>query len=325
MDIRSIRSSAADALAAAPGSPRRLVLVHTGASLAVLLVLTLINFILTRQIDTTVGLSGIGTRTVLQSIQSLLTIALSAALPFWELGFIRASLQFSRRETADNTTLLEGFRRFWPALRLMLLRSFLYIIAIMACLQVASMVFALTPMSGPLLETMEQLMTAADPTTVDPALLEGLAPTLYPFYIILILCLAVVLTPIFYRLRLADHAIMDVPCGALAAMVMSNRAMKGNCFRFFRLDLSLWWYYLLLFLAAGVSYGNVILAALGVPIDQDAAFFIFYIASLVAQLAVAYAFAPRVQTVYAAAYDHLRTAVPAPGKPKPIPKNLPWD
>lgn len=323
MNFRLIKQTAAQRLSAAPGDPYRLTLLHTGAAAALSLVVTVANFLITRQLDSTGGLSGIGTRSVLSTVQTLLTLFSMAVLPFWNMGFLRAALCFARGERTAPTTLLEGFRRWGKVLRLQLLRTLLYILIALACSQLAGTLFMLSPFSLPSTQAMEALLTATDAAAMEAAM-EAMLPMLIPMYVILGVVLCAVVIPVFYRLRLADFALMDEAHGALAAMGLSNYSMRGNMWKFFRLDLSFWWYYALQLLAVALAYGDVALEALGVP-TGDLGYFIFSIASLLAQVLVTWRFAPCVQTAAATAYDHLRKMPPAKPTVPPAPKNLPWD
>lgn len=310
MDNRTLKNTAADALSAAQYDPHRLSLLHSAAAVALSLVATLVNFLLTRGIDTTAGLAGIGTRTTLSMVQILLSMAISVALPFWELGLVRAGICLSRRRTADPGVLPEGFRRFGPALRLMLLKSLLCMAVAVLCLQLSTMLYLFSSLSNDFLAAAKPLIEAE---TVDTAAMESLLPYIYPLYLLFGGLTCLVLIPLLYRFRLADMAVMDDAPGARAALRISASAMKLRRFWFFKLDLSFWWYYALSLLATAVTYGDLALKALQVPINEDVAFWIFYALGAAIQLVIGWRFAPLVQTTYATAYDALRTA------PQPLP------
>ena len=88
--------------------------------------------------------------------------------------------------------------------------------------------------------------------------------------------------------------------------------MKGNKRRFLRLDLSFWWYYLLLFLASLLCYGDLVLAMLGVslPLSSSVSYFLFYALFLAAQFGIYWFCLSRVEVTYALAYDSLRPKEP---------------
>lgn len=306
MNISQLKSDAAQSLHRASFSPHRLALIHTGIALAASLILTILNYILTHQIGNTAGLAGIGTRTVLSTVQSVLSVLLMAALPFWELGFTRAAVLYARQEEVTFKVLPEGFRRLGPALRLTVIRILFVGMIGFFCLQFATVLYILSPLSDGLMTQMEALMEGGQLATADPAVLDALLPSLYPVYILAGVLLIALLIPVFYRFRLADMAIMDDAPGALAALRLSGHAMKGKAFSYFKLDLSFWWYYLLAAASSALAYGDVLLAWLKVPANETVSYFFFYVLSLVCQLLLAWRFAPTVQTTYATAYLQLR-------------------
>ncbi len=81
-DFRRLKSRAAEALENASFDHRRLVLLHIGISSALLLALAVIDLLLQNQIAGTSGLSGIGTRAILETMQTILQTTTSLALPF---------------------------------------------------------------------------------------------------------------------------------------------------------------------------------------------------------------------------------------------------
>lgn len=309
-DPRQIKEQADQRLQAAAYSPRRLVLLHTGIALVCSLVLTLISYFLNHQVSGTGGLAGIGTRSVLQSMQSVLSLALTIILPFWEFGFIAAAMRYARQEEVAPRNLLTGLRRFAPLLRLQLLQGAVYLLLLIAAAQLASTVVMLTPLGAGMMELMESLMQNQDfiQTGLFPEeMLEQLIRAAIPVYAVSGLLFALAAIPVSYRLRLAPYMVLDGQSRALAAMVTSNRKMKGNCVGFFKLDLLFWWYWLLQGVCSLLAFGDALLPALGLqlPMDPEAAMFLFYGLQLAGSLALAYLWRAPVETTYATAYDTL--------------------
>ena len=81
-----LRADAAAAVRCAP-EQKKLVLVWAGTSVAVSLLVSIVNFLLEGQISGTGGLSGIGLRSILSTAQSVLSIASAILIPFWDLEF----------------------------------------------------------------------------------------------------------------------------------------------------------------------------------------------------------------------------------------------
>ena len=135
----------------------------------------------------------------------------------------------------------------------------------------------------------------------------------------------VLMIPLLYRFRMAEFVIMDIPkTGALAAMGKSNKIMRRNCWKLFRLDLSFWWFYGLRVILTAICYGDLLVDKLGIslPFGEDAQFFLFYFVYALCQLALdVYAWG-RIQTTYAVAYDTLLAR--AGEMRKPVQEQNPW-
>ena len=296
---------------------RKVVLLYALPALLLPLLVMVINLFLDTQFSGAGGLSGIGLRSALETAQMVLSGAIAVLLPFWQLGLSRTAMRVSQGEAAEAHDLYEGFRRWGVVLRLFLLRFLLAVIICIACMQAATTLFMLTPWSEKLLTQMEQLLPAmdsasmlnpqlTDPTAIDPEIIYGLLPYLAPIYVLAGSGIAVLAVLTMYRLRLADYMVLDGHDKAFAALRQSMRAMKGKKAQLFRLDLSYWWYFALQLLCIAVAYGDKLLPALGISMNADVAFWLFYGVSLVAQLVINCAFAPKVQTTYAMFYEQLR-------------------
>lgn len=307
-DRHGLKSAAADALSCAPNH-QKLVLIWAAVNAALPLLSSVLNFILNSQIAETGGLSGIGLRSVLSTVQSFLSTGTSLVIPFWTLGYTAAVLRFSRKESADFTTLLEGFRRLGPALRLMLLEGFLFAMVCIACFYAGITVLSMTALADPVWAVLEQGETILVSGVIDENMLSAVTSAMMPMFWICCGLSLLVVTPILYHLRLADYCLLDASHrSAILAMRESRRLMHRNRLQLLKLDLSFWWFYLAQLVLTAVCYGDTILPILGIdlPFSEDAAYFIFYIVSLVAQGALLYFCSNRIQTTYALFYGALR-------------------
>lgn len=331
-DRKGLKQAAASRLSEASYDPRLLILIHTGVSLGVTLLITVINYILQQGIGSTGGLSGIGLRSYLTTAQSALQLAGTLLLPFWEIGMVYAAMQLARSQPVHPRDLTAGFRRFGPVLRLMLLRTAVFFAVAFLCINLSTGIFMMTPLSEPLYDILLPLAETASgenaaSLTVDTATMEALTQAILPVIPIFLVLFLLLAAPLLYRLRMADYLIMEQKkTGALDAVVTSFRMTQGRAFSLFRLDLSFWWFYALQALALMLSYGDSILTALGIslPISADAAYFLFYAVYLGATLALYWRFGSYLQTTYAVAYDTLRYQAAMP-TPKPAPQKMPWD
>lgn len=322
-DRQDLRRRGAEALSRAAYSPGKLALIHTAAAAGLSLILTILNVLLTERIGETGGLSGMGLRSVLTTAKSLIGILNVIAVTFWEMGFVYAALKMSRQQRTGPGDLFQGFRDFWPVLRLKLLEGAIYLAVAILCVNIGSTVFMLTPFAAPLAEAMLEM----DPAAMTPeALMAALEEIQVPLYLVVGLVTAVILLPILYRFRMARYLIMENPSmGALRALGTSNRLMRGNRGALLRLDLSFWWYYGLQLLCMGLYYGDVIAAALGIslPVSATAALFICFGVYCIGMLLLARFFVSPVETTYAVAYDALQE-MRKDAEPRLV-RNFPWD
>lgn len=324
LSSRALKQTAAQRLSEASYCPRKLIALHTGISLAVSLAVAFIDIFLSQQIDNTGGLAGIGLRSSLSTVQSGLLLAVAIVLPIWSAGFQRAALCYGRKQPAGPATLLEGFRRFGPVLRLLLLQCLLISLLFMVCTYLGVVIFFMTPAAQPYTEAMLPLMEELSGMDPNFALAEetalALLETLLPAYAIVGVLFVAAAIPVFYRIRLANFAILDDPrVGAVFAIVKSWKLAKHHCLQLFRLDLSFWWFYVLQLLLAAVGY-----LALFLPELTEGHMILLSLLQAAGQLALFWWAGSHVHTTYALAYDalqedFLRAATPA------VPKKQPWD
>ena len=295
MDNASILSHTDQSLRANP-SARRIGLSYALIVAGISLVIQLVSFVTTRQMDSTGGLGGIGTRSILAFIQSIVTLAGTFVLPFLEYGHYAVALNTSRGEASQSATLLTGLRRVFPLLRLLLLRFGLGMLLMMAASNIGGILYAMLPQSQQTLAAIEPIL--ADPNALtDPDTPTRLMGILWPMYAIIGVVFLGLMIPALYRLRLSDFAVTAGSNRAFAAMLTSWRAMGGRCLQLLRLDLRFCGFYLLNGVAAVLAYGDVLF---GVP--GDLGFWLFFLLSLGLQAAVTALFVPRVHTAYATFY-----------------------
>lgn len=314
MKSRTLKAQACTALQQASYDPKKLFFLYGAVSLGLGLLIAVLDTVLANSIAETGGLAGMQTRAILATAQSVLQLISAIALPFWQFGMLYGSLRLIRQERADLGVLPEGFRRFGPVLRLLLMKGVIFMIVLMACSYVSSMVFILTPLSRSFVELLTPLvesgdMAAMEAALYDEAILEQMLPAMAGFFAIFLALLCLVCIPLGYRMSMADFVVMDEDrIGGLAAIRQSFRLTKKNCMSLFRLDLSFWWFYGLN-AAAGVLFSmDVVLSLAGVslPVSDQTAYWICYGTYIVAQLALLTLAAPKVQTTYAAAYETLK-------------------
>lgn len=316
MDIqnrRALKTEASAALEACPNN-RRLVTVYAGASVLVMLLVTLADFWLTHLVNQASGLGSLSTRSFLQTIQTVLPYGQLLLFLCWDLGFMNVMLRAVRHQSSGDRELLSGFSLFWPALRASLLQFFLFFGILMAAAYLGVFLFFLTPFSAPLSQALEPMLSGTLSTEL--LLSQEVLSAMLPAEIICLVLFALLAVPLYYRLRMVSYCLLDNPqAGALAALRESRAMMRGNRMKLFKLDLSFWWYYLLIFLAGLLAYADLLLAALGValPLSTTAASLLFYVLYLAALFCIYRLFRCRVDSTYALAYESLRPRPQAGG------------
>lgn len=307
-DRNRLYTEAADKLIHTPGQ-QKLAAVWAGVAAAAALLTSLITLLLENQISDTGGLSGMGMRSFLSTAQLALGLFTSIALPFWTLGHHAAALEMSRRQTARIESLLEGFRRFGPALRFFLLQAVVYVVLAVVSLNISSIVFSLMPQAANVMQIMLPLMEnpagTGDPAA-DMAIMEAATEAMLPAILIWFAVFILLSIPTFYRLRLAQLRLVDEPgCGALGALFFSIRQMRHHCVSLFLLDLRFWWFYLGELVVIALCYGDVLLPMLGValPMGGQTSAIIFYAVSILAQAGLYILAKNRVAVAYAGFYD----------------------
>ena len=316
-----LEANAEREISAASVPPRKLVLYHSLITAGAVLLAALVQLLLQNQIDNTGGLSGMDSRAVLSTVETLLSGAVRLGLPFWQFGLTFAIWSVHLQRQTEYRDLTLGFRNFGPVLRFLLLNGLLILGVMMLLVYPLCGILMVTPLGSPLTGAVEAQIAAGvtDMNTMleDPTLYASMASLVG----IAILLSLIVLIPLSYRLRMGRLALAEDPkAGAMNALRKSVNITRKNSMALFRLDLHFWWYFLAMGLTGLLTYGDSICAALNIalPISATAQFFLFYALGLAAQTALLWAFGAKVELTYASAYDALteeRRQAPEPQSP----------
>ena len=294
---------------------RQLILLHVGIPGIISLVLTGLSYYLSLQIADTGGLGGMGLRSMLGAMQNMLQVLSMVFSIFWGIGLTAIALRWSQHQTAYKNDLLIGFRFFGPVLRTTLLKGVIYFSTAFLGFQLASMIFSMTPLAESTMEIINQMTNDATYIPSDEALMQAMTSFL-PF---LVIVMAVLMIPVFYRLRMTDYVLMDHPKnGAFFAVRASIFLTRRNCFKLFKLDLSFWWFYLLEVLVAAIYYGDLLLqmANINTGLSSEILMFIACVIGLGLQVALYTWRQCQVSTTYAMVYESLKPAIPTPPQPQ---------
>ena len=315
MDIRNrtqLRQFAAERLESARDA-QKIVTIYAAIIIGMSVAAALVNYVLGLQIDQTGGLSNIGTRTVLSSLQTMLPLVQTVVSICLQLGYTSAMLRIARGQYASPNSLRLGFDRFWVLLRYTILYNAILMGMGFASLYLGMTIFAMTPLSRPAMELITPLLSQNTlinaAVTIPDTLYSQLLRSMIPAFLICIVVFCLLCVPTLYRMRMATYVIIDKPgIGALAALRESKKMMRRNCLHLFKLDLSMWWFYLSLILASVVCYGDMILPMLGIelPFSSDVNFFLFYGLYWALDFVIFYYLRNPVEVTYALAYDSIR-------------------
>lgn len=307
LNISQLRRQADERLQSAVYDPKKLVLIHAAIGLGASLAVTLMGFLISLAIADTSGLSGMGTRTILETVQAMLELTVMAVMPFWNIGLVWAALCWARNQRAYPADLAQGFRRFGAVLCEKCLVAGLFMIVGFLASQIGTTLYMLTPFSGPLLEKMAEFSAASDPNALlTEAFQAELLREMVPALVLSGVFFAALAIPMYYRIYFADYAVMD-GARAFESLLISFKITYQKRWQIFKLDLSFWWFYLLQGLTVVLCYGDAILGWMGItlPMSPDASFFLFYVLGAVAQLLLLWQCQARIATAYAIAYQTL--------------------
>ena len=277
----ALRDRGAAAAAGCRTANQRLVLIYCGAIALLTLGSNGLHLYLDGHIGATGGLSGLGMRSVLQTIQEVLSYINLFFGPFWTAGFLYAMIKVSRGQTPGTGDLLEGFRRVGRVLANTVFQFLVLMAATIAVANVAAVIFSFTPAGADFAERMEPLLNDPGFLTADGQLdlasipLDVMVSAAMPMLILSGALLLPVCIWFFYGFRMSLYLVMERPIGGMRACMESMRLMRGHKWQMFRLDLSFWWYHLLGVLVTVVGYLDVILTMLGIPLPLDGTWMFF--------------------------------------------------
>ena len=311
-NLRQIHGFASDRLRQST-SQKQIVMIYAGLALGLTALVTVLSHMLGLMMDNYGGLSNLGKRKMLSTLQSMLPMAQSLLSMCLNVGYLAAMLRIARGMYTSPQTLRLGFDRFWLLLRCSVFKGLILSAVMFSSLYFGIMIFVMTPFSDAAVEIITPLMSQISmlnaEIVIDDATYAALVEAMVPAFAFCGILFAILGVPLLYSYRMAEYVIIDQPAtGALAALRASKMMMRGNRFQLLKLDVSLWWYYLASLAAGVVCYGDVLLPRLGIelPVSDTVAFFGFYALYLAASFAVHLFLRNRAEVCYALAYDAVK-------------------
>ena len=311
-NTREINSVAAQRVRQSP-SQRKIVMLYAGLALGLTALVTVLNYMLGLQMDKFGGLSNLGKKSMLSTLQSMLPFVQTLLNMCLDLGYVAAMLRIARGMYTSPQTLRLGFDRFWLLMRCSIFQGLILTAVMFVCLYFGVMLFMVTPFSDNAMEIVTPLLSQTSmldsSIIIDDATYALLMEALIPAFAICGILFVGLGIPVIYNYRMVDYIIIDKPgIGAMMALRESKRMMRGNRMALLKLDVSLWWYYLATGAATVICYGDVLLPMLGLelPVSETVAYFVFYALYLLATFGVHVLLRNRVEAAYALAYDAVK-------------------
>ena len=284
--------------------PKKVVLVYAGIVALSSLVVTVVQDLLDSQISQTGGIQNIGTRSMLTTADTVLTIAQLLLVMCLTLGYTGSMLRIARGQYASPNSLKAGGERIWVLLRTRLLQMLIMTAAAFALCFLVMNVCLLTPLSNRVIAVMGTV--SAEVLLADDLALIGFYSAILPIILIYLVALVPLLWYFSCTYRMVDYLLIDRPqLGAFGALRESRRMMQGNMKMMLRVDLSFWWYYLLQALVSVLVYLNMVLALFSIGLPPEVLYWGTVVLYLAADFALRYFFSNKVAVTYALFYDSL--------------------
>ena len=284
--------------------PKKVVLVYAGIVALSSLVVTVVQDLLDSRISQTGGIQNIGTRSMLTTADTVLTIAQLLLVMCLTLGYTGSMLRIARGQYASPNSLKAGGERIWVLLRTRLLQMLIMTAAAFALCFLVINVCLLTPLSNRVIAVMGTV--SAEVLLADDLALIGFYSAMLPIILIYLVALVPLLWYFSCTYRMVDYLLIDRPqLGAFGALRESRRMMQGNMKMMLRVDLSFWWYYLLQALVSVLVYLNMVLALFSIGLPPEVLYWGTVVLYLAADFALRYFFSNKVAVTYALFYDSL--------------------
>lgn len=284
--------------------PKKVVLVYAGIVALSSLVVTVVQDLLDSQISQTGGIQNIGTRSMLTTADTVLTIAQLLLVMCLTLGYTGSMLRIARGQYASPNSLKAGGERIWVLLRTRLLQMLIMTAAAFALCFLVINVCLLTPLSNRVIAVMGTV--SAEVLLSDDLALISLYSAMLPIILIYLMVLVPLLWYFSCTYRMVDYLLIDRPqLGAFGVLRESRRMMQGNMKMMFRVDLSFWWYYLLQALVSVLIYLNMVLAPFAIGLPPEVLYWGTVVLYLAADFALRYFFSNKIAVTYALFYDSL--------------------
>lgn len=304
-NYKDIRSRAKKTLDYTPWDVKKLALVFALVSWGISFLLLGIDALLALGTEKAQGLSGLGVLSLLETASSALSLVFEIFNLFWVPGILYCGLMLLREQDPWPKGLLRGFKKWKSFVKLTIL---IYILIFALTMVLAPVISILSlPFMGGFEEILANMPEneAEMVAYVEALPADQLMRATMPMLIMAVVAVLAITIPLFYRARLVILLLLDEEqLGVREAIRFSFKLTKGSCIQLFRLDLSFWWYYLLLALVNILPLGAELIGWSGTAATLGCS-----AVSAILGIGVYMLGLMKVNTANAVAYDHLRTMV----------------
>lgn len=304
-NYRDIRARADKTLSYTPWDVKKTVLLFGGIPMIISLVLNCIDLALSTMADGG-GIAGLQVYGMLSTVSTVLWTAANIFQLLWAPAISYCGLMLLREQNPYPKGLTQGFKKWKPLIRLYVLFMLLFFLVSMALSTVIASVAApfmpgLMKIAAAMPQTEAELLAYMESMPT-----EELIEAMMPIMILYLVALIAVAVPFIYRARLSFLLVLDEEnIGARQALRFSFQLTRGSCWQLFRLDLSYWWYYLLVLLCGSISYLQLLPVFEGW--NEALVILLSILVQSAATLGVYMLGIMKINTANAVAYDHLRT------------------
>ena len=307
-NYRDIKARAHKTLNYTPWDVKKLVLIFGLVSLCLGPVLTAIYTLIQMGSQQAQGISGLETFSRLETVSTMLSIAMYVVIMLWSPGILYCGLMLLREHDPWPKGLLRGFKKWGGIVKYTILVAAFVIVLVLAISPVATIISM--PFMGEFTTFITEMpQTEAEMLTYMESVSEAqLTQMMLPMLLIMWGVALVVILPLSYRARMTQLIIMDEDrIGTREAIRFSFKLTKGSCWQLFRMDLSYWWYYILIAVTSSIPMAAMLPAFANY--NETAVTLILNAVSAILGMGVYMLGLMKVSTAEAVAYDHLRTVI----------------
>lgn len=294
-NVPQLRQQAAQRVSAQEPYAKKVLLCYILAFGGLSLLINVLSLLITNATENMVTLTQVSARSGLMALNSIVGTVAGVVSYLLSAGHSGVALEIARGQQPEPRHLTWAFSYVWKillcGLRIVLwMFLFVYGFVILASGVVTSQLLAIPgALTGEL--TMDALM----PLVMNVVI--GVTVAVLAVYLFLLVRRRL------YFFYLYDHP--NMPAGQLPRA--SIRLLKGSCWQFFRIDLSYWWFYLLMLVSSCVPLIPMFLPE-QLPISPNAVMLLSTLVSIALNCLIFYVGKNQIWVTYALAYDQLLKA-----------------